>query len=72
MPSLWPLRACPQRSPHQRGNPQNWCGAERSKAGAPPLVFGGEGRWPVLYLDKGNATCFLKDFNKAQHCFYIN
>eukprot|EP00957_Ditylum_brightwellii_P002704 208405-Ditylum_brightwellii.AAC.1 len=34
--------------------------------------FGGEGHQPVLHVDKGNATCFLKGFNKARHCFYIN
>eukprot|EP00957_Ditylum_brightwellii_P044663 3386193-Ditylum_brightwellii.AAC.1 len=42
---------------HAKGDlPKNWCGAEGSKAGAPPLVFGGEGHWPVLHIYKGNAT----------------
>ena len=30
-------------------------GAEGSEAGAPPLVFGGEGHQLVLHIDKGNA-----------------
>eukprot|EP00957_Ditylum_brightwellii_P153569 11688247-Ditylum_brightwellii.AAC.1 len=46
---------------HAKGPPppQNWCGAEGSKAGAPPPIFGGEGRQPVLHIDKGNTTCNL-------------
>eukprot|EP00957_Ditylum_brightwellii_P153714 11698836-Ditylum_brightwellii.AAC.1 len=30
-----------------------------STAGVPALVFGGKGRWPVLHIDKRNATCDL-------------
>eukprot|EP00957_Ditylum_brightwellii_P042809 3241099-Ditylum_brightwellii.AAC.1 len=36
--------------------PKNRYGAEGIEAGAPPPVFGGEGRRPVLNIDKGNAT----------------
>ena len=49
--------------------PKNRCGAEGSEAGAPPPVFGGEGRRPVLHIDKGNATCNL--FKKLKnHQFF--
>jgi hypothetical protein len=45
---------------HAEGDPpKNWCGAEGSEAGAPPPVFGGEGRRPVVHIDKGHATCNL-------------
>eukprot|EP00957_Ditylum_brightwellii_P099719 7596386-Ditylum_brightwellii.AAC.1 len=61
MPRPWPLRAWLSNLNHKGGHaegdpPKNWCGTEGSKARAPPLVFGGERRRPVLHIDKGNTT----------------
>ena len=50
--------------------PKNRCGAEGSEAGAPPPVFGGEGRRPVLHIDKGNATCNLFKKLKNHQLFH--
>eukprot|EP00957_Ditylum_brightwellii_P062512 4744298-Ditylum_brightwellii.AAC.1 len=62
-----------QRRPSQRGNPPKTGVVQKgASAGAPPPVFGGEGRQPVLHIEKGNATCFLKGYNKAQNYVYIN
>eukprot|EP00957_Ditylum_brightwellii_P166658 12687239-Ditylum_brightwellii.AAC.1 len=57
----------------QRGDPQkNGVVQKGASTGVLPLVFGGEGHWLVLHVDKGNTTCFLKGCNKAWNCFYVN
>eukprot|EP00957_Ditylum_brightwellii_P093313 7106056-Ditylum_brightwellii.AAC.1 len=50
MPHPWPLRAQLSNLNHKGGHakgdpPQNECGTEGNKVGAPPPVFGGEGCW---------------------------